>query len=372
MAFPSLTPNEIFSSLMNMFISQQVFSDDVKVSGSLVNRFRVDGTLYGDTKLYYAGDVLKSFKWVQDDDTKYSLLTRHRPQDPEVQAIRIDTFRQIPLTTDEYMTKRAWMDSGAFGQFNSRLLQFIRDTKKVYDHTLFNAHVGTVIGGAVKSEVDIEIPEADSGNDAIENEAINRLRGLKIGQGVADLLVELTDVSRDYNDYAQLKSYENDDFLLVLNSKYANEIRHVDLPTVFHKAGIQNVEIITMPAKYFGEVKATVSAGAVPSGLRLLEEMEYKVATDEYHGFAGDLVATGTLTSAEATALSGKTYVEKDDVIGKLLHKDSLPFMSAFETGTEFWDAKNLSRNHYLTWGYSSPTYLKARPVIKLSETNPQ
>ena len=40
-----------------------------------------------------------------------NVLEQHRPKDPYVQAITIDTFRQIPVTIDHYFTKTAeeWM-----------------------------------------------------------------------------------------------------------------------------------------------------------------------------------------------------------------------------------------------------------------------
>ena len=48
----SLNANEIFSSIFNMIISQQVNTADIKDGfASLVNRARVDGGLYGDTNL---------------------------------------------------------------------------------------------------------------------------------------------------------------------------------------------------------------------------------------------------------------------------------------------------------------------------------
>ena len=56
-----LKSNEIFSALYNMIISQQVFADNIKGTVStLVDAAKVDGSLYGDTKLYYATDALKS------------------------------------------------------------------------------------------------------------------------------------------------------------------------------------------------------------------------------------------------------------------------------------------------------------------------
>ena len=52
MAFPTLNTNEIFNALYNMIISQQVFADNIKgAKSTLVDMARVDGTLYGDTKL---------------------------------------------------------------------------------------------------------------------------------------------------------------------------------------------------------------------------------------------------------------------------------------------------------------------------------
>lgn len=56
----TLTANEIYETLANMIISQEVFADNIGKNQTLVDKARVDGTLYGDTKLYYATDVLYS------------------------------------------------------------------------------------------------------------------------------------------------------------------------------------------------------------------------------------------------------------------------------------------------------------------------
>lgn len=59
----TLKPNEIFGSLFNMIISQQVFTDNIKSNlSSLVSLAKVDGGLNGDTKLYYGTDVLNSYE----------------------------------------------------------------------------------------------------------------------------------------------------------------------------------------------------------------------------------------------------------------------------------------------------------------------
>ena len=84
--------------VFNMIISQQVFSDNIyDTKSSLVDRARVDGSMYGDTKLYYSTDVLKSSPWGNDAEAA-NLLNLYRPEAPECQAIYIDQFRQICLT----------------------------------------------------------------------------------------------------------------------------------------------------------------------------------------------------------------------------------------------------------------------------------
>jgi hypothetical protein len=94
----TLNPNQIFGALYNQIISQRVFSDNIKGTYSeLVDRSRVDGTLYGDTKLYYATDCLTSVPWGADDEAM-NLLALHRPPAPECQAIVMNQFRQIALT----------------------------------------------------------------------------------------------------------------------------------------------------------------------------------------------------------------------------------------------------------------------------------
>ena len=117
----TLTANEIYETLANMIISQEVFADNIGKNQTLVDKARVDGGLYGDTKLYYATDVLYSSAWGNDAEAA-NLLALDRAEDPEVQAIKLDVFRQIRLTVDSYLTKRAFSDEGTFASFNGVML----------------------------------------------------------------------------------------------------------------------------------------------------------------------------------------------------------------------------------------------------------
>jgi hypothetical protein len=344
-----------------MIISQQVFSDNIKdTKSTLANMSRVDGTLYGDTKLYYATDVIGSIEWTDDDEAK-NLLNLHRPENPECQAITIDKFRMIPLTVDNYLSKRAFATESAFSDFTSVMLGWIRETKKIYDATLFNTFVGTNETTIGKQSVAIELPAAPDG-DEVAQEAYNRTVAQTIAKDFADLIVDLEDVSRDYNDYGNLRSYSSDDFVYVWNSEWVNKITKMDVPTIFHKEGlIDKFAQHTLPARYFGSVN--VSGGTTTGDnktVRSLIETDYGAT----HVFPGDLLPGNTAYEANTT------YGEDTSIICKIYHKNSVPYMSAFEVGTSFFNPKSLTETHYLTFGHNTLEYLKNYPFITVKGTS--
>ena len=383
-----LRSNEIFSAIYNMIISQQVFADNIKGTySSLVDKARVDGSLYGDQKLYYSTDVLKSVAWGNDSEAS-NLLSLDRPSAPECQAIVLDQFRQIRLTVDEYLSKRAWSSEGAFGEFNSVMLGWVRDTKRVYDSTLYNAFIGTHETSTGKQVMSIAVSTA-RGNASTEEEA-NRLEAEEIARSIADLMVEMKDVSRDFNDYQQLRSYSEEEVKVIWNSAFVNKIRKIDLPTIFHKEGLMDkFEEEVLPARYFGTVitssnisdfsASTPAAGKpidsddhtyVPGSshangcIRSLVEKEVTVSATAYHVFPGDEIPAGaTIVATTGDFLPGEVYIEKADIICKVVTMLP-PMMSAFEVGTSFFNPRSLTTNHYLSWGYNSLEHLKGKPFI--------
>ena len=369
----TLNQNEIFAAIYNMIVSQQVFADNIyDTKSTLADMSRVDGSLYGDTKLYYSTDVLKSFEWTDDAEAQ-NLLKLHRPQAPECQAITINQFRMIPLTVDNYLTKRAFATEGAFSAFNSQMLGWMRDTKKVYDATMFNSFVGTHQAGleddgkGAAQNVQITLPTEPEGVDDYNTEAYNRLVAQTIAASMADLLVELEDVSRDFNDYGNLRSYNSNDLVFVWNSEWVNKIKKLDVPMIFNKEGlIDKFAQHTLPARYFGNIN---TSGGTTSGtnitIRSLVEKDYntvepdKPGYDEAkHIFPGDLLPGNTAYSAN------ETYSEDNSIVFKVYHKNSIPFMTAFETGTEFFNPRSLTSTHYLIWGYNDLESLKNYPFI--------
>lgn len=359
----TLNQNEIFSAIYNMIISQQVFADNINdTKSTLADMSRVDGTLYGDTKLYYATDVLKSIPWTNDAEAQ-NLLKLHRPEGPECQAITIDQFRMIPLTVDNYLSKRAFSTEGTFSQFNSQMLSWMRDTKKIFDATMFNAFVGTHTceEATSKQNYSIEIPAADG------TEATNRLIAGTIAEAMADLIVDLEDVSRDFNDYGNLRSYNTGDLVFVWNSEWVNKIKKLDVPTIFHKDGlIDKFAENVLPARYFGNVKTTAGTTASSNtSIRSLIEKDYNTVEPDKAGYdASKHIFPGDLLPANTAYEAYEVYEVDADIIFKVYHKNSIPFMTAFETGTEFFNPRSLTQTHYLIWGYNKLESLKNYPFI--------
>lgn len=346
-----LKSNKVLTALYNMVISQEVFGDNIKGTfGELLAENKVDVGLYGDQKWYYSTDALASYDFVMDTEDQRNLLMTHRPKNPEVQNIIIDQFRQLALTLDDYMSAQAWGTEGAFSQFNSVMQGWMGDTRKIIDSTTFNTFIGTHETDIGKQQRTITAVEGQ--NDA-----------LTIAVDLADLLVDLKDVSRDYNDYGHIRSYDEGDFTVVFNAKLWNQLKKADLPVIFHKEGLlDEFKKVVLPARYFGTIVGdTDDSFTVPSDgktYRTLVEMDVERDGENVHLFPGDAL------QATEQSVENAVYIEDDTIAYKVIGKRAVPYMSAFSVNTSFFNAKNLSTNYYMTWGRNTLEHLKDKPFI--------
>jgi len=404
----NLNSNEIFTSLFNMIISQQVFADNLMNHQTLVDKARVDGSLFGDTKIYYGTDVLGSKPWL-DDDEALNLLKLNRPKAPLQQAITLNNFRQIELTIDEYLSKRAWGTQYAFSSFNGVMMGWIKETKKVYDGTTYNVYMGTTKTTTGRQNLSLTLASTLTTEE----------RAKKIAQFIADLIDDMKDYSRDFNDWQLLRSYSDSAIKVEWNNKYMNEIRKIDLPTIFHKDGLMDKFTEGMNKRYFGEAISDVTSATYSAStptttkpvkvvsttytyepvsgnevvLHCLKECYlpvYSTSDSKYvltHFFAGDELPStgkvgikgtftiyvrdynGNLDTGTSTTIDYKDlfYKANEKIIAKV-YVELPPFMSAFEVGTSFFNPKSLTTNHYLTWGHNTIEYLKNYPFITITE----
>ena len=274
-----------------------------------------------------------------------------------------------------YLTKRAFADEGTFASFNSVMLGWMQETKKVYDGTLYNVFIGTTETNVGKQIVNIDI-------DADQNSA-----GENIAKGMADLFTDMGDYNRSYNDYGFLRSYGDSEIKVIWNSKFFNQVKRIDLPSIFHDEALQSIFAgDVLPARYFGRAVVAEDKGSGkvinangeydPTKGRLRSKVEKDInggsgkasAEDRdpattVHVFPGDELPAGATVGANKNFEEDEVYVETSDVICKVLVKYP-PYASSFETGSSFWNPRSLTETHFLSFSHNTLQYLKNYPFI--------
>ena len=369
-----LNNNEIYSALSNMIISMQTFADNINgLDSSLADSMKTDGTLYGDTKGYVATDILRSYTWNNDAEAA-NLLKTFRPPMPKTQYITLDVFKQIPLTLDDILSKRAWGDENSFSQFSSVMQAWMGDTKRVYDKTTVDTFVGTNETALNNQTRTITLPTDTN------KEAEARLQAQTIAAFLANLEVELADINT-VNDFGFTRSWAKDDLEVVWNSTYRNAITYLDLPSLYHKDGLIDFSGKTLPSHYFGIPVTATNVASYTGADKVFatdgkyqptkgkayaaEELDITVGATAYHLFAGQELPANAVVNTAAINAGLKVYVGDENIIFKIIKKgQACPYMSAFEQSTSFFNAKALLTNYYLTFGHNTMEHLKQYPWI--------
>ena len=369
-----LNNNEIYSALSNMIISMQTFADNINgLDSSLADSMKTDGTLYGDTKGYVATDILRSYTWNNDAEAA-NLLKTFRPPMPKTQYITLDVFKQIPLTLDDILSKRAWGDENSFSQFSSVMQAWMGDTKRVYDKTTVDTFVGTNETALNNQTRTITLPTDTN------KEAEARLQATAIAELLANIEVELADINT-VNDFGFTRSWAKDDLEVVWNSTYRNAITYLDLPSLYHKDGLIDFSGKTLPSHYFGIPVTATNVASYTGADKVFatdgkyqptkgkayaaEELDITVGATAYHLFAGQELPANAVVNTAAINAGLKVYVGDENIIFKIIKKgQACPYMSAFEQSTSFFNAKALLTNYYLTFGHNTMEHLKQYPWI--------
>lgn len=357
--------SEVSGALYNMIINQTVESRTIGSGmASLIDEATREVGLYGDRILKYFTDMLRVYDYEADTTDQLNVLATYRPPVPICQEMVIDTAKFIPLTLDDYLTKQGFADSATFGSFQSVMSDWLKNTKKVYLAKEYNVFIGTTYASGAQS-VSVALNDIDSLTTQAEKEAASRRNAQMVAEAVANVMVAMTeDASRDYNDLGIEACFDKEDLLMVWNAEQLNKITLVDLPTMYNDnevLGALKKNIRRLPAKYFGQVNnfsgTSDITAQVNSGYHFLHQTV--VGNKVYQ--AGDLIPVGTKIydgTAQKTLID--SYVEDSTADGhnatlvKIIHKDAAPVLAGFETTTEFWNPKNLSRNDYLHFLYNS------------------
>lgn len=344
----TLNTNKVFAALYNQIISQQVFGTGISDLSGVYGSRKVDGTLYGDTKLYVSTDVLQTYEFDGTDTPgSYNLLTIKRPPAPKLNKVVIDTYRQIPVTIDDYFTKQAFSGEGAFSDFNGVILSWLTKTKDVYEHTKFTTDiiVAALAGATSLQTIALAAPSGVAGYDLI------RWRAQEFFRQLEDAIAELEEPSRSYNDNTFLRNYKLEDFDIIVPRGILSSVRKQDIPFLFNPD--QKIDVKEVHWKYFGAKNGSSGTTAASNTtIRSLIETDYSTT----HVMPGDLLPNSTAYAADVTYTC--SYTARPSIAaaftGVLIHKQDFPIMSAFSVGTSFFNARRLDQNNYLTFGHNN------------------
>ena len=371
----TLNRNEVQLALFNMIISQRVEASNIKGTySSLVEKAREQGSKYGDKILVVDTDILETHEWGGDSEAT-NLLAVDRPPAPKTQEFVLDKFRQVRVTVDDYLSARAFSSEGVFMEYNGVVLAWLADTKRVYESRLYNQFIGCHVSTVGRQSINIDITSVRASGSTEEEK--NRLEASAIGEEMANLVIDLKDTTRDFNDYGFMRSYTEDEIHVVWSSRYVSKVKYVDLPTIFHKDGmIQKFEEEVLPARYFGRAIADSDIGSgkvigtdgaydsTKGTLRAAAEFDY----NGKHYFPADALATsGTYVAVVGGLEASQVYLEDPNIMFKIMVKEP-PLLSSFSAGTSFFNARALLTNHYLTWSFNTLDHYYGKPFITVNK----
>lgn len=330
-----LNINRIISSMYNLIISQEVV-DGGRSGGfaDLLDESRVDGFNYGDTKTFISVDTLSTIPF--EGDQTYNILETHRAKDPHIQAMVMNNFRQIPLTTGgDFFDKQAFLAEGSYMRYISAVLTMIRYTKRIYEGTLFNRVIGT---HKSTSQVEIEV-------DASKYPSL--VQGLAVT--LADLFDELKQPNTEYNDIGFTRAYDISELETLVNNKLVNEMTMVNTPSLFHDETVKSmIDKGKINHRYLGTVKTTGGTG--DGTVRACYEMTaIKSGSPDVHLWPGMVIPTGYAYKAN------EAYTPDENILAIVTCKGFAKWMSGFTREAEWINPRNGNHQHYLNFGTNDP-----------------
>lgn len=359
--------NSMYNAIIAIYQIKQHFTD----SYSLVDRFRKEGSEYGDQLVYMTLDSIPVHDWTNDAEAA-NLLALDRNKKQHEEKITLDVFKQIRLTTDAYMqTKQLWTSENGFSRFASLLLQTMENAKKVYEIKTFDVFVGTV-----KSPTDNGTPQnvawdlTEGGpNASTDPEGAARWYGMKLAEKLSNLMYELRDVRRTWNDIGYEASYNMDEFQLLLPASVASKFKYISMPTIFDNGPLKALleDAYILPDSYFGEVIKVTGTEIKADGINHRFLHSQFLGGTFYN--AGDVIPKDTvIASTTAIVVPAYTTDASANFVLKLVHKEDCPYMSAYNVRSQFYNARSHTTNNYLTFAHNTLEHIGIFPLITVME----
>ena len=353
--------NSMYNAIIALYQIKQHFTD----SYSLVDRFRKEGSEYGDQLVYMTLDSIPVHDWTNDSEAA-NLLALDRNKKQHEEKITLNVFKQIRLTTDAYMqTKQLWTSENGFSRFASLLLQTMENAKKVYEIKTFDVFAGTVRATGEAQNLSWDL-KGEGPSASTDPEGAARWYGMKLAENLSNLMYDLRDVRRDWNDIQYEASYDMDEFQLILPASVANKFKYISMPTIFDNGPLKSLleDAYILPDIYFGRVVKVTGTEIKADGTTHRFLNSQFLGSTFYN--AGDLIPADTVI-ASATAIVVPAYAQ-DSILLKLIHKEDCPYMSAYNVRSQFYNARSHTTNNYLTFAHNTLEHIGIFPLIEVFE----
>lgn len=356
----TLNTNEWFNNLYNAYLLVKTIADGLSgMDNDLASEFKADADLYHNKFVYTDVNVLDLRDF---DPTDTNVLAPEQKGEVKQQEIEINEAKQVGFTAGNWLEKRAWQDAGSYSQFESVLDAQVGETRRLYEHLMVKAAIGTMESSIGKQQRTVTLPTVEG-----DVEATNRLQGQTVAEDLANLFVEMEDPSTEYTDNGYWKSYKPSDFVVIWNAQFKNKILKLDMPTIFDNAGLKaDFEGHVVPAKWFGKENgvSVTSTGTSNTTIYALEEMDIQDTDGKKYHVKPGVLLPAKVTLVDSGAIKVPSYTVDPSIIYKVIHKEGVKYLTTIETSTEFFNSKNLTRNRYLTFAFAKPEYLMGYPIV--------
>lgn len=348
----TLNSNAVIAALSNQIIRQIVNGDNIanKSVTKFCDEATREGGLYGDSILVYDSDTLKTRAF---DPNDLNILQPEKTPDIKEQRFVIDNFRTIgAYIPTNFLFKQAWESEGSYGEIVGVIKATLMDTKDIYRGTTYNVFIGTT-----KPEKTTQVKEIT---------LTPGQEGAEIATEISNIMDDLSDPTREYNDYGFKRSYNYKDMKVIISSEWLNKVKKIELPGVFHDEELKNTfsNDNKLLSKYLGNMNDATVLKADGTTIRAAEEVE--INGEDY--MPGDLLPKDTVLVA-SNAIKIKSYKQDSDIIGLMFIKGKMPpYFSALSVATSFYNPKNLSENNWLHFGSNTLNYLKGAPFIVIKK----
>lgn len=366
-----LNSNEIYDALFNLRILFQKIAPNTVKKDEVVSLVEKSTGMYGDTGVQQGMDIQGTYDFTIDLEAS-KLLQNNRNKTQKIEKYTIDEWRQTDVTNDAYISKRAFLDEGTFAMFNGYIVGTLAKAMDAYESGKVKTSLGTYVSPIPACNINVSLPVEDG------TEETERKRAALIKLAIMDLKDDMEDNSRKYNGYNFYSSYDFNDFTPVFNSRYVNKINSLALYQAFNPEYLKSASgSRRWTPKWFGKAKTSGNTGSGNKTIYSLIECnsdgskdfpisESKLKQGVYRIFPGDLLPDNFAYG------ENEAYEKDEKVICKIFAPEFIYYMTGYQQGESFHNARSGTDNHYLRKGFSKVQVSKFAPFITLVETNPK